>query len=86
MDSGDDTIQWMKQLLVAEPLEIEKIVDKRVMKKTKDKAYLVKWKNHPVKVLAPRRDKDVRWMTPTDGPKTGAEFLNFGGHWAFPDF
>jgi hypothetical protein len=49
-------IQWMKQLPVAENPQMERILDKRVGKKTKRKKYfeyLVKWKNHPV--------EDVSW-------------------------
>jgi hypothetical protein len=49
-------IQWMKQMLVAEKKQMECILDKRVGRRTRRKAYfeyLVKWKNHPV--------EDVSW-------------------------
>jgi hypothetical protein len=44
-------VQWMKQLLVAEKPQMECILDKRVIKRTRRKQYfkyLVRWKNHPV--------------------------------------
>ena len=45
-------IQWTKQMLIAEKLKMERILDKRMSKKTRRKEYfeyLVKWKNHSVK-------------------------------------
>jgi hypothetical protein len=42
-------IQWEKQMPVAEKLQMEKIIDQRVGKKTRMKTYfeyLVKWKGH----------------------------------------
>jgi hypothetical protein len=44
-------IQWEKQMPVAEKLQMEKIVDQRIGKKTRRKTYfeyLVKWKGHPI--------------------------------------
>jgi hypothetical protein len=44
-------IQWEKQMPVAEKLQMEKIIDQRVGKKTRRKTYfeyLVKWKGRPV--------------------------------------
>lgn len=58
MDSGDDVVQWLKKLPAAEPLEEEIILDKRMIKKTRDIEYfeyLIKWKNHPI--------EDSTWMT-----------------------
>jgi hypothetical protein len=44
-------VQWTKQMPVAEKPQMERILDKRVSKKTRRKQYfeyLVKWKGHPV--------------------------------------
>jgi hypothetical protein len=44
-------IQWVKQMTVAENPQMERIIDKRVSKKTRRKTYieyLVKWKGHPI--------------------------------------
>jgi hypothetical protein len=44
-------IQWEKQMPVAEKLQMEKILDQRIGKKTRRKTYfeyLVKWKGHPI--------------------------------------
>jgi hypothetical protein len=44
-------VQWQKQMTVAEKPQMERILDKRVNKKTRRKQYfeyLVKWKGHPV--------------------------------------
>jgi hypothetical protein len=44
-------VQWQKQMMTAEKPQMERILDKRVSKKTKWKQYfeyMVKWKGHPV--------------------------------------
>jgi hypothetical protein len=51
--TGDEqlVIQWTKQMTVVENPQMERILDKRVSKRTRRKQYfeyLVKWKNHPV--------------------------------------
>jgi transposase InsO family protein len=59
-------IQWMKQLPVAEKLQMECILDKRVGKKTRRKEYyeyLVKWKGHLV--------DDASWETEAEIQKHG---------------
>jgi hypothetical protein len=48
-------IAWQKQILVIQKLEMEKILDTRVLKKTRRHEYLIKWKNQPV--------EDATWMT-----------------------
>jgi hypothetical protein len=51
-------IQWQKQMSMVEKPQMERILDKRVSKKTRRKEYfeyLVKWKNHPV--------EDASWET-----------------------
>jgi hypothetical protein len=51
-------IQWVKQMPVANKSQMERILDRRVSKKTRRKQYfeyLVKWKNHPV--------EDASWET-----------------------
>jgi hypothetical protein len=53
-------------MLVAEKPQIERILDKRVSKKTKRKEYfeyLVKWKNHRV--------EDASWESETEIQKHG---------------
>ena len=55
--SKDKPIQWLKQLLATKKMEMERIWDKRVMKKTRGNEYheyLVKWKNHLV--------EDATWV------------------------
>jgi len=57
----DQTIQWEKQLTTAEPLQIEKVLDQKVVKKTRDKEYfqyVVKWNDHPL--------EDATWMIATE--------------------
>jgi hypothetical protein len=44
-------VQWQNQMPIAEKPQMERILDKRVSKKTRRKQYfeyLVKWNNHPV--------------------------------------
>ena len=44
-------IQWQKQMPIAEKPQTERILDRRLSKKTRRKEYfeyLVKWKNRPV--------------------------------------
>ena len=51
-------IQWQKQMPMVERPQMERILDKRVSKRTRRKEYfeyLVKWKNHPV--------DDASWET-----------------------
>ena len=50
-------IEWVKQLPTAQPLQPEKILDKKVFKRTKGQEYLqylIKWKDQP--------DEDATWM------------------------
>jgi hypothetical protein len=56
-DTGQKTA-WQKQIPVIQKLEMEKILDTRVLKKTRRHEYyeyLIKWKNQPV--------EDATWMT-----------------------
>ena len=53
-------VQWQKQMPVEARLQKEKILEKRVKKKTRGKEYfeyLVKWVGHPV--------EDSTWLTTT---------------------
>jgi hypothetical protein len=57
-------IQWEKKMPVAEKLQMEKIVDQRIGKKTRRKTYfdyLVKWKGHPI--------EDANWENEYCYPK-----------------
>jgi hypothetical protein len=59
-------VQWKKKMPVAEKPQMERILDKRVGKKTRRKEYfeyLVKWKGHPV--------EDASWETEAEIQKHG---------------
>jgi hypothetical protein len=59
-------IQWTKQMPVADKSQMERILDKRVSKKTRRKKYfeyLVKWKGHPV--------EDAIWESEAEIQKNG---------------
>ena len=50
-DLDNEDLQWLKQMLVAQTLEAEEILDTKVAKSTRHKdylEYLVKWKAHLV--------------------------------------
>ena len=50
LDTGQK-VKWQKQIPVVPKLEMEKILDTRVLKKTKGQEYyeyLIKWKNQPL--------------------------------------
>jgi hypothetical protein len=59
-------VQWKKKMPVAEKPQMERILDKRVSKKTRGKQYfeyLVKWKGHLV--------EDVSWENEAEIQKHG---------------
>jgi hypothetical protein len=59
-------VQWQKQMPIAEKPQMERILDKKVSKKTRRKQYfeyLVKWKGHPV--------EDASWETEAEIQKHG---------------
>jgi hypothetical protein len=68
-ETGSDEqseVQWQKQMPVADKPQMERILDKRVGKKTRRKEYfeyLVKWKGHPV--------EDASWETEVEIQKHG---------------
>jgi hypothetical protein len=56
-------IQWTKQMPVADKPQMERILDKRVSKKTRRKEYfeyLVKWKGHPVEDASWERKVEIQ--------------------------
>jgi hypothetical protein len=62
---GDEqpVIQWRKKMPVADKPQMERILDKRVSKKTKRKEYfeyLVKWKNHPVEDAIWENEEEIQ--------------------------
>ena len=59
-------IQWQKQMPIAKKPQMERILDKRVSKKTRQKQYfeyLVKWKGHP--------EEDAIWEIEAEIQKHG---------------
>jgi hypothetical protein len=55
--------QWTKQMPVAEKPQIERIINKRVSRKTKRKEYfeyLVKWKGHPVEDASWEDEEEIQ--------------------------
>jgi hypothetical protein len=65
-------IQWKKQMPVAEKLQMERILDKRVSKRTRRKQYfeyMVKWKGHPV--------EDASWEIEVEIQKHGQTVHEF---------
>jgi hypothetical protein len=60
------TIEWEKQLPTTHQKQIESVLDKKVVKRTRGKEYfqyLVKWKGQPL--------EDAMWMTTTEISKYG---------------
>ena len=56
--NSGQTVKWQRQIPTLQKLEIEHILDTRVLKKTRGQEYyeyLVKWKNHP--------PEDATWVT-----------------------
>ena len=64
--NGEQTIEWQRQIPTVQKLEMEHILDTRVLKKTRGHEYyeyLVKWKNHP--------PEDATWVTAALIQKSG---------------
>jgi hypothetical protein len=56
-------IQWTQQMPVADKLQMECILDKRLSKKTRQKKhfeYLVKWKNHLVEDVSWENEEEIQ--------------------------
>jgi predicted nuclease with TOPRIM domain len=63
---GSEDVQWMKQLPTTKKLQMERILDQKIAKKTRKKdyyEYLVKWKDLPV--------EDATWMSVAEIQKHG---------------
>jgi hypothetical protein len=51
IQEGQREVQWVKRMTVAENMQMERIIDQRVNKKTRRKTYIeymIKWKGHPI--------------------------------------
>lgn len=58
MQDADEQAKWIKDFPPSQPLQLEKILDSKVVKKIRKKIctnYLVKWKGLP--------DIDAKWMS-----------------------
>ena len=75
-ENPTEDLQWVAQLLVTQPLELEAVLDTRVSKSTRKKdylEYLVKWKKQPI--------EDSTWMSAIELEAKGftvAELMNRG--------
>ena len=75
-DLDGEDLQSLKQMPKAQPLEVEKILDTKVVKSTIHKdylEYLIMWKTHPV--------EDATWMSATELEAKGfsvADLMNGG--------
>ena len=71
-----EDLQWVGQIPVTQPLEVEAILDTKVVKRTRKKdylEYLVKWKKQPI--------KDSTWMSAAELEAKGftvADLMNRG--------
>ena len=71
-----EDLQWVRQMPVAQPLEVEAILGTKVVKRTRKKdylEYLVKWKKRPI--------EDSTWMSVAELEAKGftvADLMNRG--------
>jgi hypothetical protein len=68
-EDDQEEVQWMKQLPTTKQLQMEKILDQKIVKKTRKQdyyEYLVKWKDLPT--------EDATWMTVAEIQKHGKQF------------
>lgn len=66
-DQEEQEIDWVKQLPIAKELKPERILDKKILKKTKGQEYfqdMIKWKNQPI--------VEATWMTNSMLQKLGS--------------
>jgi hypothetical protein len=73
-------VQWVKQMPVAENPRMEKIVDRRVGKKTRRKTYfeyLVKWKGHPIEDASWESEENIQKHGQNGAEAHGQESMNF---------
>jgi hypothetical protein len=62
-NSEKPKVQWTKQMPVAEKPQMERILDKRVSKRTRRKEYfeyLVRWKGHPVEDASWESEEEIQ--------------------------
>ena len=66
-DKEKQQVDWIKKLPTTKPLQLERILDKKLYKKTRRQdyfQYLVRWKDHPI--------EDATWMTDAMVQKMGS--------------
>ena len=72
--AGEEQIEWAKKLPLAQPLQPEKILDKKVFKRTRGQEYfhyLIKWKD--------QLDEDATWVTEAMLQKLGSSMKELMG-------
>ena len=79
-DTQEGSETWMRQMPSAQPLEIERILDTQVARRTRQKEYLqylVKWKNRPI--------EDSSWLNARQIQQAGYSVKNLmdGSHESF---
>jgi hypothetical protein len=61
-EENQKEVQWVKPMPVAENMDMEKIIDQRVGKKTQRKTYfeyMVKWKGHRIEDSSWESEEDI---------------------------
>ena len=79
LDRDDPSIDWQGQIPQKEQPQIEAILDKRILRNTRNKTffqYLVKWRNQPT--------EDASWMTEQEISKYNVLHEDLMKHYFLP--
>jgi hypothetical protein len=79
-EESQKEIQWVKQMLVAEKPQMEKIIDQRVSKNTWRKTYLeylIKLKGPPIEYASWESEENIQKHAKTGARSHQQEFMNF---------